>query len=112
MLELCRSVFIRINETLFPTGPQPQGIHALLGLFHSAGPIRDFITQKILAGANTTVAYVGSQHPQLVLGPPDVGVVLSQQHLDGIVNATRLKVEHYHVQFMGPVFPVKDEPED
>ena len=29
LLELCRRAFVRLNETLFPTGPQPQGIHAL-----------------------------------------------------------------------------------
>ena len=39
LLELCRSAFSRINQTLFPTGPQPQGIHNLLGLFRSAAPI-------------------------------------------------------------------------
>ena len=33
LLELCRAAFIRLNETLFPAGPQPQGIHVLLNIF-------------------------------------------------------------------------------
>ena len=31
LLEICRSAFSRINQILFPTGPQPQGIHACSG---------------------------------------------------------------------------------
>ena len=58
------------------------------------------------------MAYVRSQHPQLVLRPPEVGAVLSQQHLDGTVDAARLMVECYHVQLMGHVLHVKNEPED
>ena len=77
LLELCRSAFSRINQTLFSTGPQPQGIHALLGLFRSAGPIRDFITQKLVDGANATMAYIRSKHPHMQLRPPVPGSTLS-----------------------------------
>ena len=57
LLELCMSTFSRINQMVFPTGPQPQGIHALLDLFRSTGSIRGFITQKLVDGANATMAY-------------------------------------------------------
>ena len=86
LLELCRSAFSRINQILFPTGPQPQGIHALLGLFRSAGPIRDFITLKLVDGANATMAYIRSQRPHMQLRPPVPGSTLSQSHLDDTVD--------------------------
>ena len=63
-------------------------------------------------GANMMMAYVSSQHPQMVLRPPAVGAILSQQHLDGTVEAARLMVESYHVQLMGPILPVKDKPNE
>ena len=112
LLELCRSAFSRINQTLFPTGPQPQGIHALLGLFRSAGPILDFITQKLVDGANATIAYIRSKRPNMQLRPPVPGSTLSQSQLDDTVEYARVMVECYHAQLMGPVLPVKDEPED
>ena len=80
--------------------------------FLQCGSIRDFITQKLIEGANATMAYVRSQRPQLVLRQPKVGAVLSQQHLDGTVDAARLMVERYQFQLMGPVLHVKDEPKD
>ena len=112
LLELCWSAFSRINQTLFPTGPQPQGIHALLGLFRNTGPIRDFITQKLVDGANATMAYLRSQRPNLQLRPPVHGSSLSQSDLDDRVEHARTLVECYHAQLMGPVLPVKGEPED
>ena len=112
LLELCRSAFSRINQILFPTGPQPQGIHALLGLFRSAGPIRDFVTQKLVDGANATMAYIRSQRPHMQLRLAVPGSTLSQSHLDDTVDHARVLVECYHAQLMGPVLPVKDEPED
>ena len=60
LLELCRSAPSRINEVMFPTGPQPQGINALLGIFHGVGPIRNSITERLVMGANATMAYIRS----------------------------------------------------
>ena len=112
LLELCRSAFSRINQILFPTGPQPQGIHALLGLFRSAGPIRGIVTQKLVDGDNATMAYIRSQRPNMQLRPPIPGLTLSQSHLDDTVDHARVLVECYHAQLMGPVLPAKDEPKD
>ena len=39
LIELCRSTLSRINEVMFPTGPQPQGINGLLAIFRGVGPI-------------------------------------------------------------------------
>ena len=105
-------VFTRINQTLFPTGPQPQGIHALLDLFRHAGPIRELLTQKLVVGANAAMAYVRSRRPNLVLPPPAVGATLSQEDLDGTVVSARMLVERNHAQLFGPILPIKDEPED
>ena len=112
LLELCRAAFTRINQTLFPTGPQPQGIHALLDLFRHAGPIRELLTQKLVDGANAAMAYVRSRRPHLQLTPPAVGATLSQADLDGTVASARTLVERHHAQLFGPVLPVKDEPEN
>ena len=43
LLELCRAAFIRLNETLFPSGPQPQGIRAVLNIFRQTNPIRELL---------------------------------------------------------------------
>ena len=84
----------------------------MLGLFRSAGPIRDFIAQKLVDGANATMAYIRSQRPNLQLRTPVPGSSLSQSHLDDTVEHARVLVECYNAQLMGPVLPVKDEPED
>ena len=112
LLELCRSAFSRINQMVFPTGPQPQGIHALLDLFRSTGSIRGFITQKLVDGANATMAYLRSQRPNLQLCPPVPGSSLSQSNLDETFDHARTLVDCYQAQLMGPVLPAKDEPED
>ena len=51
LLELCRMTFTRLNEVLFPSGPQPQGMRALLDIFRHTGPIRDLLTRKLVVGA-------------------------------------------------------------
>ena len=112
LLELCRAALIRINQTLFPTGPKPQGIHALLDLFRHAGPIRELLTQKLVVGANAAMAYVRSRRPNLVLPPPAVGAILSQEDLDGTILSARMLIEQTHDQLFGPVLPIKNEPED
>ena len=111
LLELCRMAFIRLNETLFPAGPQPQGIHALLNIFRHAGPTRDLLTQKLVAGANAVMAYVRSQRPFLVLPPPEVGATLDQADLDGTVRSAEVLVVRMHDQLCGPMLPIKEEPE-
>ena len=112
LLELCRSAFIRLNETLFPAGPQPQGIHALVEIFRQAGPIRELLTQKLVVGANAAMAYVRSRRPTLVLPPPTIGATLDQRDLDGTVLAAEMLVERMHDQLCGPALHAKDEPED
>ena len=110
LLELCRAAFTRINHALFPAGPQPQGIHALLDLFHHAGPIRGLLTQKLVDGANAALAYVRSRRPNLTLPTPAIGATLSQASLDGTVDLARTVVERHQAIF-GPALPLKDEPE-
>ena len=96
---------IRINQTLFPTGPQPQGIHALLDLFRHAGPIRELLTQKLVVGANAPMAYVRSRRPNFVLPPPAIGATLSQEDLDGTVLSARMLVERNHAQLSAMFCP-------
>ena len=112
LLELCRKAFVRLNETLFPTGPQPQGIQALLDIFRQAGPVRELLTQKLVVGANASMAYVRSKRPTLVLPPPAIGATLAQEDLDGTVLSAEMLVERMHDQLCGPMLPIKEEPED
>ena len=102
----------RLNETLFPTGPQPQGIHALVNIFRHTGPVRELLTQKIVVGANAAMAYVRSHRTFLVLPPPAIGERIDQADLDGTVQSAELLVERTRAQLCGPCLPVKDEPED
>jgi hypothetical protein len=104
--------FTRLNETLFPAGPQPQGMRALLDIFRHTGPIRDLLTRKLVIGANAAMAYVRSHRPFLQLPPPAIGATLDQGDLDGTVRSAELLVERTRDQFCGPLLPVKDEPED
>ena len=90
LFEACRASLIQVNETIFPTGTQPQGIEALVGLFRT---VRDFITHNLVLGANATMAYIRSQHPQLVFCSPEAGSVLSQQNMDGTFDSVRRIVE-------------------
>ena len=112
LLELCRMTFTRLNETLFPAGPQPQGMRALLDIFRHTGPIRDLLTRKLVIGANAAMAYVRSHRPFLVLPPPEIGERLDQADLDGTVQSAELLIERTRAQLCGPCLPDKDEPED
>ena len=78
LLELCQSTLSRINEVMFPTGPQQQGIDALLGIICGVGPIRNFIIERLVMGANATMAYIRSQRPSLMFRSPVIGSSLSQ----------------------------------
>ena len=109
LLDACRASLIRVNKTIFPTGPQPQGIDALLGIFHGVGPIRDFITQKLILGANATMAYITSQRPHLTFRQSEARTALSQQNMDVTLESARLIVECYRDQLVDPILHIKDE---
>ena len=104
--------FIRLNETLFPAGPQPQGIRALLNIFRHTTPIRELLTQRLVIGANAAMAYVRSRKPRLVLPPPAFGEVLARGDLDDTIRAATTLIECTREQLCGPELPIKDEPED
>ena len=112
LLELCRMAFIRLNETLFPAGPQPQGVRALLNLFRQTTPIRELLTQRLVMGANAAMAYVRSRRPRLVLPPPEAGEVLEQRDLNDTIRAAETLIECTREQLCGPELPIKDEPEE
>lgn len=112
LLELCRAAFIRLNETLFPSGPQPQGIRALLNIFRQTNPIRELLSQRLVIGANAAMAYMRSRKPRLVLRTPAAGEVLEQRDLDDTIRAAETLIECTREQLCGPELPVKDEPED
>ena len=104
--------FIRLNETLFPAGPQPQGIRALLNLFRQTTPIRELLTQRLVIGANAAMAYVRSRRPMMVLRPPAAGELLERRDLDDTIRAAETLIECTREQLCGPELPIKDEPED
>ena len=70
LIEVCRAMLNRIHEVMFPTGPRVQGINALLDVFRGVGPIRNFITERLIMGANATMAYIRSQRRTLTFRPP------------------------------------------
>ena len=78
LVERCRATLNRIHEVMFPSDPRVQGINALLECFRGAGPIRNFITKRLVMGANATMAYIRSQCPTLTFRPPAPGESLSQ----------------------------------
>ena len=104
--------FTRLNETLYPTGPQPQGIRPLLNIFRHAGPVRELLTRKLVVGANAVMAYVRSHRPFLRLPPPAIGATLDQGDLDDTLRSAELLIERTRDQLCGPLLPVKNEPED
>ena len=112
LLELCRAAFIRLNETLFPSGPQPQGIRAVLNIFRQTNPIRELLSQRLVIGANAAMAYMRSRKPRLVLRTPAAKEVLEQKDLDDTIQAAETLIECTREQLCGPELPVKDELED
>ena len=83
LVERCRATLNRIHEVMFPSDPRVQGINALLECFRGVGPIRNFITERLIMGANATMAYIRSQRPTLTFRPPAPGESLSRQNMDG-----------------------------
>ena len=61
LLERCRATLMRANHYLFPEGPQPRRIHALVDLFRAPEPIRGVVTRRVVLGANAVFAYMKSQ---------------------------------------------------
>ena len=77
LVERCRATLNRIHEVMFSSDPRVQGINALLDCFRGVGPIRNFIMERLLMGANATMAYIRSQRPTLTFRPPAPGESLS-----------------------------------
>ena len=100
------------NDTLFPAGPQPQGIRALLNIFRHTNPVRDLLTRRLVLGANAAMAYVRARRPRLQLQPPAAGEVLERGDLDDTIRAAETLIECTREQLCGPELPVKNEPED
>ena len=96
---------------MFPAGPKSQGINGLLDIFCGVGPIRNFITEWLVMGENTTMAYIRSQRPTVTFRPPAIGSSLTQQDMDGTLDSARLIVDRFRDQ-LDPVVKVKVELED
>ena len=111
LIEVCRATLNRIHEVMFPAGPRVQGINALLDFFRGVGPIRNFITERFIMGANATMAYNRSQRPTLTFRLPAPGSSLTQRDMDGTVDSARLIVDRFRDQ-LDPIVKVKVEPED
>ena len=110
LLERCRAAFMRVNHFLFPEGPQPQGIHALVDLFQSATPIREALIRRVVLGANAAMGYIRSQHPTMRFSSPATGSRLEQKFLDGTAASAKMLVDRLHDQLIDSSLPVKDEP--
>ena len=95
LIEVCRPTLNRIHEVMFPAGPHPQGINALLDVFCGVGPIQNFITERLIMGANETMAYIRSQRQTLTFRPPAPGSSLTQQDMDGTLDSAPLIVERF-----------------
>ena len=111
LIEVCRATLNRIHEVMFPTGPRVQGINALLDCFRGVGPIRSFITERHVMGANATMAFIRSQRPTLTLRPPAPCESLSQQNMDGTLDTAQLIVDRFRDE-LDPIVRVKVEPEE
>ena len=87
LIEVGRATLNHIHEVMFPAGPRVQGINALLDFFRGVGPIRNFIMERLIMGANATMAYIRSQRPTLTFRPPALGSSLTQRDMDGTPNS-------------------------
>jgi hypothetical protein len=111
LVERCRATLNRIHEVMFPSDPRVQGINALLECFRGVAPIRNFITERLVMGANATMAYIRSQRPTLTFRAPVPGDSLSQQNMDGTLDSARLIIDRFRDQ-LDPIVRVKVEPEE
>ena len=67
--------------------------------------------ERLIMGANATMAYIRSQRPTLTFRPPVPGESLSQQNMDGTLDCARLIIDRFRDQ-LDPVVRVKVEPEE
>ena len=111
LVERCRATLNRIHEVMFPSDPRVQGINALLECFRGVAPIRNFITERLVMGANATMAYIRSQRPTLTFRAPAPGDSLSQQNMDGTLDSARLIIDRFRDQ-LDPIVRVKVEPDE
>ena len=111
LVERCRATLNRIHEVMFPSEPRVQGINALLEYFRGVGSIRNFITERLIMGANATMAYIRSQRPTLTFRPPAPGDSLSRQNMDGTFDCAQLIITRFRDQ-LDPIAKVKVEPEE
>ena len=111
LVERCRATLNRIHEVMFPSDPRVQGINALLECFWGVGPIRNFITERLIMGANATMAYIRSQRPSLTFRPPAPGESLSRRNMDGTFDCAQLIIDRFRDQ-LDPIVRVKVEPEE
>ena len=111
LVERCRATLNRIHEVMFPSDPRVQGINALLECFRGVGPIRNFITERLVMGANATMAFCRSRRPTLSFRPPVPGESLSQQDMDDTLESAQRIVNHFRDQ-LDPIVRVKAEPEE
>ena len=111
LVERCRATLNRIHEVMFPSEPRIQGINALLEFFREVGSIRNFITERLVMGANATMAFCRSRRPTLTFRPPVPGESLSQQDMDDTLESAQRIVNHFRDQ-LDPIVRVKAEPEE
>ena len=111
LVERCRATLNRIHEVMFPSEPRIQGINALLEYFREVGSIRNFITERLVMGANATMAFCRSRRPTLSFRPPVPGESLSQQDMDDTLESAQRIVNHFRDQ-LDPIVRVKAEPEE
>ena len=98
LVERCRATLNRIHEVMFPSDLRVKGINALLDCFRGVGPIRNFITEMLIMGANATMAYIRSQRPTLTFRPPAPGESPSKQNMDGTLDCARLIIDRFRDQ--------------
>jgi hypothetical protein len=61
----CRGVLESVYRALFPLNEQPRGLWALLAKFGSAGAIRSFVHEQLVAGATVALACTRARYPDL-----------------------------------------------
>jgi hypothetical protein len=63
----CRARLTTIWKTMFPFNPAPPMLLTLMSNFRNAARVRSLVQSQLLAGAETTFAFVSAQHPSLDL---------------------------------------------
>jgi hypothetical protein len=63
----CHAGLTMIWRTMFPLDPVPSTLLTLMAKFRNAATVRALVRSQLLAGAETTFAFVQAQHPSLHL---------------------------------------------